>query len=163
MEPNEQNQHFAELRQKICLHIYVVVLLTCLPSLDGKRERFVTKKWQKWLPNSSQTDYTWAYLLSGSHCCSMWRHYPQFLANTSVGKCHDNDRNDKDEREHVDFIEFGVKWVTPLQQAPVALPLPAHQLVYLQNKTVETWRACPLLSPTVEGVIQLQHPLRDLP
>ena len=37
--PNEQNQHFAELRQKICLHIYVVVLLTCLPSLDGKLER----------------------------------------------------------------------------------------------------------------------------
>ena len=30
--------------KKICLHIYVVVLLTCLPSLDGKRERFVTKK-----------------------------------------------------------------------------------------------------------------------
>ena len=58
MGPNEQNQHFAELRQKICLHIYVVVLLTCLPSLDGKRERFVTKKWQKWLPNSSQTDYS---------------------------------------------------------------------------------------------------------
>ena len=47
MGPNGQNQHFAELRQKICLHIYVVVLLTCLPSLDGKRERFVTKKWQK--------------------------------------------------------------------------------------------------------------------
>ena len=47
MGPNEQNQHFAELRQKICLHIYVVVLLTCLPSLDGKLQRFVTKKWQK--------------------------------------------------------------------------------------------------------------------
>ena len=47
MGPNEQNQHFAELRQKICLHIYVVVLLTCLPSLDGKLERFVTKKWEK--------------------------------------------------------------------------------------------------------------------
>ena len=47
MGPNEQNQHFAELRQKICLYIHVVVLLTCLPSLDGKLERFVTKKWQK--------------------------------------------------------------------------------------------------------------------
>ena len=47
MVPNEQNQHFAELRQKLCLYIYVVVLLTCLPSLDGKHERFVTKKWQK--------------------------------------------------------------------------------------------------------------------
>ena len=57
MGPNEQNQYFAELRQKICLYIHVVVLLTCLPSLDGKLERFVTKKWQKWLPNSSQTDY----------------------------------------------------------------------------------------------------------
>ena len=44
MEPNEQNQHFAELRQKICLHIYEVVLLTCLLSLDGKLESFVTKK-----------------------------------------------------------------------------------------------------------------------
>ena len=44
---NEQNQHFAELRRKICLYIHVEVLLTCLPSLDGKLERFVTKKWQK--------------------------------------------------------------------------------------------------------------------
>ena len=64
MGPNEQNQHFAELRQKICLHIYVVVLLTCLPSLDGKLERFVTKKWQKWLPNSSQTDYSHINLIA---------------------------------------------------------------------------------------------------
>ena len=47
MGPNEQNQHFAELRQKICLHIYVVVLQRGLPSLDGKLERFITKKWQK--------------------------------------------------------------------------------------------------------------------
>ena len=47
MGPNEQNQHFAELRQKICLHIYGVVLLTCSPSLDGKLERFVIIKWQK--------------------------------------------------------------------------------------------------------------------
>ena len=57
MGPNEQNQHFAELRQKFFLYIHIVVLLTYLPSLDGKLERFVTKKWQKWLPNSSQTDY----------------------------------------------------------------------------------------------------------
>ena len=34
MVPNDQNQHFAELRQKLCLYIYVVVLLTRLPSLD---------------------------------------------------------------------------------------------------------------------------------
>ena len=47
MGPNEQNQHFAELRQKICLYIHVVVLLTRLPSLDGKLERFVTKRWQR--------------------------------------------------------------------------------------------------------------------
>ena len=47
MGPNDQNQHFAELRQKNCLYKHVVVLLTCLPSLDGKLERFVTKKWQK--------------------------------------------------------------------------------------------------------------------
>ena len=47
MSKNEQNQHFAELRQKICLHIYVVVLLTCLPSLDGILKRFVTKEWHK--------------------------------------------------------------------------------------------------------------------
>ena len=36
MEPNEQNQHFEELRQKVCLYIHVVVLLRYLPSLDGK-------------------------------------------------------------------------------------------------------------------------------
>ena len=47
MGPTEQNQNFAELRQKTCLYIHIVVLLTCLPSLDGKLERFVTKKWQK--------------------------------------------------------------------------------------------------------------------
>ena len=29
-----------------------------LPSLDGKVERFVTKKWKKRLPNSSQTGYS---------------------------------------------------------------------------------------------------------
>ena len=53
---------------KKCLYIHVVVLLTCVPSLDGKIERFVTKKWQKWLPNSSQTDYNinkWRYILLG--------------------------------------------------------------------------------------------------
>ena len=59
METNEQNQHFAELRQKVCLYIHVEVLQRCLPSLDDKLERFVTKKWKKWLPNSSQTDYSY--------------------------------------------------------------------------------------------------------
>ena len=40
MGPNEQNQHFAELRQKVCLYIHVVVLLRCLQSIES----FVTKK-----------------------------------------------------------------------------------------------------------------------
>ena len=34
MGPNEQNQHFAALRQKVCVYIHVVVLLRCMPSLD---------------------------------------------------------------------------------------------------------------------------------
>ena len=44
MGPYEQNQHFVELRRKVCLYIHVVVLQRGLPSLDGKLERFVTKK-----------------------------------------------------------------------------------------------------------------------
>ena len=40
---NEQNQHFAVLRQKVCLYIHEVVLQRGLPSLDCKLERFVTK------------------------------------------------------------------------------------------------------------------------
>ena len=43
MGPNEQNQHFAELREKVCLYIHNLVLHRGLPSLDGKLERFVTK------------------------------------------------------------------------------------------------------------------------
>ena len=43
MGPNEQNQHFAELIQKVCVYVHVVVLRTGLPSLGGKLERFVTK------------------------------------------------------------------------------------------------------------------------
>ena len=39
------------------MNIHVVVLQSGLPSLDGKLERFVTKKWEKRLPNSIQTDY----------------------------------------------------------------------------------------------------------
>ena len=54
---NEQNQHFGVLRQKVSLYIHVEVLQSGLPSLDGKLERFVTKKWEKRLPNLSQTDY----------------------------------------------------------------------------------------------------------
>ena len=59
---NEQNQHFAVLRQKVSLYIHVVVLQSGLPSLDGKPERFVTKKWKKQLPNLSQTDYSCCYI-----------------------------------------------------------------------------------------------------
>ena len=47
MGPNEQNQHFAELRQKVCSYIHAVVLLRGLPSLDGKNELFVGKKEEK--------------------------------------------------------------------------------------------------------------------
>ena len=48
MGPYEQNQHFAELRQKICLYKHAVVLLlplttSGLPSLDGIKELFVGK------------------------------------------------------------------------------------------------------------------------
>ena len=60
MGHNKQNQHFAELRQKVCLYIHVLVLQRGLPSLEGKLERFVPKKWEKRLPNSSQTDYRYA-------------------------------------------------------------------------------------------------------
>ena len=55
---NEQNQHFVVFRQKVSLYIHVVVLQSSLPSLDGKLECFVTKKWKKGLPNLSQTDYS---------------------------------------------------------------------------------------------------------
>ena len=40
MGPYEQNQHFADLRQKVCLYIHV--LLRSLQSLVGKLERFDT-------------------------------------------------------------------------------------------------------------------------
>ena len=48
--PNEQNQYFAELRQKICLFIHAVVLQRGFPSLEGKNEFFVGKKRKKRLP-----------------------------------------------------------------------------------------------------------------
>ena len=58
MGPNEQNQHFAELRQKVCLYTHAVVLLRGLPSLEAKNELFVVKKSKKRLAHSSQTDYS---------------------------------------------------------------------------------------------------------
>ena len=53
MAPNEQNQHFAELRQTIRISA---------PNRFAKvvRERFVTKtQREKRLPNSSQTHYSY--------------------------------------------------------------------------------------------------------
>ena len=47
MGPNEQNQHFDKLRQKVCLYIHVVVLPRYLQSLHGKFKHFVTKKMEK--------------------------------------------------------------------------------------------------------------------
>ena len=48
MGPNEQNQHFAELRQKkACLYIQAVALQRGLPGLEGKNERFVGEKREK--------------------------------------------------------------------------------------------------------------------
>ena len=44
---NEQNQHFAVLRQKVSLYIHAAVLQSGLRNLDGKLERFVTKKMEK--------------------------------------------------------------------------------------------------------------------
>ena len=57
MGPNGQNQHFAELRQKISLYIHAVVLLRGLPSLEGKNKLFVGKKRKKLLAKSGPTDY----------------------------------------------------------------------------------------------------------
>ena len=58
MGTNEQNQHFAESRQKVCFYTLTVVLQRGLPSLDVKLKRFVTKKWKKLSALSlSQTDY----------------------------------------------------------------------------------------------------------
>ena len=42
--PNEQNQHLTELRQKVGIQLYDIVLLIGLPGLDGKQEIFVTQK-----------------------------------------------------------------------------------------------------------------------
>ena len=47
MGPNGQNQHFGELRQKVCLYIHAVVLIRGMPSLEGKNKLFVGKKEEK--------------------------------------------------------------------------------------------------------------------
>ena len=59
MGPNEQNQCFVELRQKVCLCKHALVLLRGLTSLDGKLTCFDTKKNGKsGQPSLSQTDYS---------------------------------------------------------------------------------------------------------
>ena len=58
MGPNEQNQHFAELRQKVCVYMHTVVLLRGLSSLNDKNELFVGKKRKRVLAQPSQTDYS---------------------------------------------------------------------------------------------------------
>ena len=52
MGPNEQNKHFAELRQKVCSYIHAVVQLRGLPRLECKIELFVRKKRKKPLAKS---------------------------------------------------------------------------------------------------------------
>ena len=60
MGTNEQNQHFLELRQKVCLYIHVVLVAhqRGLPSLHDKLERFA----KRLSLNSSQTDYSCIFL-----------------------------------------------------------------------------------------------------
>ena len=58
MGPNEQNQHFAELRQKVCLYIHAVGLLRGLPSLEGKNEFFAGKKGKAVSPTKSDRLYS---------------------------------------------------------------------------------------------------------
>ena len=58
---NEQNQRFAVLSQKVSLYIHVIVLQSGLPSLDGKLERFVTKKMEKAIAKL-ESDYISEYM-----------------------------------------------------------------------------------------------------
>ena len=53
MGPNEQNPHFAELRQRLCLYIHAVVLQRGLPSMDGKLKRLTQISGKSGVPNSS--------------------------------------------------------------------------------------------------------------
>ena len=58
MGPNEQNQHFAELRQKVCLNIHAVVLLRGFVKFGRQKTIFLWEKRKKRLAQPSQTDYT---------------------------------------------------------------------------------------------------------
>ena len=62
MGPNEQNQHFEELRQKVFLYILDLVLLRCLPSLDVIHKLFVTKMRKNGQPSWGQTDYSSSFI-----------------------------------------------------------------------------------------------------
>ena len=57
MGPYDQNQHFAELRQKVRLYTDATVLPRDLAGLEAKNELFMGKKRKKRLANSSQPDY----------------------------------------------------------------------------------------------------------
>ena len=57
MGPNEQDQHFAELRQKVCLYIHALVLQSDLSSLEGKNRLFVgTRGKSDWPPNQARIE-----------------------------------------------------------------------------------------------------------
>ena len=82
MGPNEQNQHFAELRQKVCLYTDATVLPRDLASLETKKKLFMRKKRKKRLANLSQPDYmgtSWAkctfYGIEAKLCLYMYTHY----------------------------------------------------------------------------------------
>ena len=47
MRPDEQNQHFVELRRRVCLYIHALVFLRVLPSLEGKNSIFLWEKEEK--------------------------------------------------------------------------------------------------------------------
>ena len=38
MGTNEQNQHFAEFRRKVCLYIHALVFLRRLANVEGRKE-----------------------------------------------------------------------------------------------------------------------------
>ena len=61
MGSNVQNQHFAELRQKVCLYRHALVLPRGLPSFEGKNKLFVGIKEEKVV---SQTEVRQSIVIS---------------------------------------------------------------------------------------------------
>ena len=84
---NVQNRYFAVLRQNVSLYIHVVVLQSVLPSLDGKLDRFVTKKWKRRLSNSSQTDYSAHSGDSCIHCRKELNYMAGYLVRSTRACC----------------------------------------------------------------------------